>query len=334
MLKFKISYSKKCKFVTINFLRMIRIGIIGTDRQLLSVITEIKAIYGIEITGCFSDNYNCTKEFSADSGIVPYPTLEALFRYVDAVIINFDVSWNVLLIAKCLKSFKHVFSVDAKSIKFKECEYLEKIAEESNVKFYPEFGNSILRVPEKLQESFLDFQYINIHHNLNYAQGGVVGERLSFALLQDLSSLLGICKTNVKRVNASGWNFCEPGLGMINARLDFENGSIINFMISSIVAPYKFQATLFTASIKAEMIFENGNGRIITHPISGGISENILISFSEGESLSHSISLFISSIHQKTDGLRALENQFRAIRINNIIREKINNFSSKNILYS
>jgi hypothetical protein len=334
LLKNEAAYPKKYMFVKTNFLKMIRIGILGSDKRLLTVCNQIKTLGDIELVGCYCEDYNCADTFSTSAGIVSFPTPDALFRYADAVIMNFDMAGNVPLIIKCLKNFKHVFSIDAHSVKYKDFEYLEKIAEESNVKFYPAFGTHNFNIPGKLYNSLSGFHYLNINHSVSCWPGVASDEKLFSALLQDLSFVMNLGTANIKRINANGWNLCGPGAGMLNARLDFDNGSMVNILIVNAIVAQQFQATCYNLSVRTDITIEEGIGRALLLPLTEGMPENILITMSPDEAMVQRVVSFIAAIRQNPDGLRALENQFKTIRVNYIIHEKINNFSSKNILYS
>jgi hypothetical protein len=321
-------------FAATNFLKMIRIGIIGSDKRLLTIIDLIKTLEDIEITGCCCENYNYTEESSTYTGILFYPTCEALFRYVDAVVINFDVAGNVPLIIKCLKNFKHVLSMDTQGIRHKDFEYLEKIAEESNVKFYPEFGEPIFKISEKLYSSLSGFHYMNIHHSIGCWPIVTGEEKIFSALLQNLSLLMNLTGANIKKISANGWNFCDPGSGMLNVKLDFDNGSITNMLIVNAIVLKQFHVVCYNASSKTDISIEKDIGHASILPLTEGMPENISITIPPNEAILQRLTLFISAIRQNSHGLKAIENQFKALRVNYIIHEKINNFSSKNILYS
>lgn len=309
----------------INFLGMIRIGIIGSDKRLLSVVDQIKAMENIRLTGFLSE-----EGISATAPCATgYVSIEELLYHIDAVLLSSDVSMNTELIERCLKKFKHVLAIDVRAISYERMAYLEKIAEESNVIFYPDFGETLISLPKTI--GLTQFCYAGIKHSINYYSEH---ENLSDILIQDINWILNLSGANIKKINASGWSFCNPGSGMLNVRLDFDNGSTANIVLENLAATKQFQASFYDTFTKTNISFEGATGQVIVLSLKTGEAEGFTIAPSQGVSLLKALSLFISAIAQEIPGLRALEAQFKTIRVNNLVHERINSYSSKNILYS
>jgi len=96
-------------FVVTNFLTMTKIGIIGSDKYLFQLADLFRGIDGFELTGWFNDNYNDSAEISLPYNVIPYPTIEALFRYVDAIALNHEAIYDNLVIEKCLNTLSMFF---------------------------------------------------------------------------------------------------------------------------------------------------------------------------------------------------------------------------------
>ncbi|NJK94566.1 MAG: Gfo/Idh/MocA family oxidoreductase [Bacteroidales bacterium] len=122
-------------FVALNYLFMIKTGILGTSETANFYATILKNSDSFELTGCFSPDYDKAKTFAANFGQIAYPTAEALFKYADVLIIT-DFSPDFLNITtKALKNFKHVLVTNPFLAGLDEIQYLRKLSEESRVIF-------------------------------------------------------------------------------------------------------------------------------------------------------------------------------------------------------
>jgi len=320
-------------FVWINFLRMIKFGIIGSDRHLHQLAHLVKNTAEFELTGWYDDNFE--KGNTIDfPGLITYPSIDALFRYVDAVAISCKSDNPVYIVCKCLKHFKHVFLTDAQCLKYHDYNYILKIAEESNVKFYPEFGSFIPDKIENLIPNVKDVQFIDINHTFSLNEGICVDGRLSLALLRDINFITNFLKANVKKINANGWGFCEPGAGMLNAKIDFDNGASANLLLVNSIKPRQIQTVLYG---KSEIVRINSIDNIfqISHESltnwQVGCFEKI---YAADSFLQYELNLFISYIQNKPQGLCLVDNKCKSIKTTHLIHEKIDHIASSTIFYS
>ncbi|HEY4789317.1 MAG TPA: hypothetical protein VIH57_24875 [Bacteroidales bacterium] len=314
---------------------MIKIGIIGSDGHIQHLADLIKKNEDFELTGWYNDRCKDLEDAIFPDNFIEYPTLEALFRYVDSVVVNLKTVSDPTIITKCLKYFKHVFLTDAQYLKYDDFGYFEKIADESNVKFYPEFG----RLTSESIDSFLfglkDLLYIDINHTFSPNEGICSGGKLSLALLRDIDFLTNLIHANVKKVFANGWGFCEPGAGMMNARIDFDNASSANLLLINSIKPRQVHTVLYGKSMVTTIYAIDNIIKINQESLSSGMMINCFETIIPADnSLKQELILFASAIQQKNFGLRSIENKYKSIRIAHLIHEKINHFASINIFYS
>lgn len=321
-------------FVSINFLTMIKVGIIGQDSQLLHLPDLIVKQNNIELTGWYNENNVCTKIPLVSDNLIIYPTVEALFRYSDAIVISHQSITDITLVIKCLKHFKHVFLTDAQYLKYDDFIYLEKIAEESNVKFYPQFGSITFDSMHDLLDGLEDLLYIDINHTFSPQEGICVDGRFSLALLRDLYFLTDLIFARVKKVSANGWGFCEPGAGMLNAKIDFDNATSANLLLVNSNKPRQLQVVLYGKSVITRVNADDHLLRVTQETLNHGQINSFEKEITTASSLNNELKLFVAAIQQKPDGLRSLDNKYNSIRINHLIHEKINHFASINIFYS
>jgi hypothetical protein len=310
---------------------MIKIGIVGADKKILRLIDLIRTIEGVEITGYCMNN---EIDNSLNHNLLSYQTIEALFRYTDAVVLSHGPLKNVSIICKCLKHFKHVFLFGAQYLQYDDFTYLEKIAEESNVRFYPDFGTPASELLAGLCESLKDVQYIDLNHTFSATEGICDDGRLSLALLRDLNFLTDIVRVNIKKVTANGWGFCEPGAGMLNANIDFDNGAAANMLLVNSVKPRQLQIVLYGKSEIVRINLFDNTLKVTKESLTMGQTEDVEYKTSFDSAMKHEFKQFLSAIHSMPAGYRSIENKYSSMRMTHLIHEKINHFSSIGIFYS
>jgi hypothetical protein len=309
-----------------------KIGIIGTD-QLSHLITDlIKNIDGLEITGCYDSDYTLTKEFASLHQIVPYPTLEAFFRYVDAVVINLNPNDSHSVIENCLKHFKHLFLTGAQYLSYENYLRIEKIAEESNVKFYPEFGINIESNLHDIAKKCNDLLFININHTYTTCQAIYMNGLLPALILQDINLVLSINQANVKKINANGWSLNQQGIGILNAKLDFDNGTSSNLFILNSGHNEELKALLYYKSEIIQVDSVNDSVKITIKDYNDNQLDSFCHTLTRKDSLLHEIKhfqLFVQNQMTTTTG-----NKYKSIKVSHLIREKINHLTHSPIFYS
>lgn len=311
---------------------MTKIGIIGSGEPLVRLAELINTTNGFKLTGWSDGDHR--SDISFPKNVVLYPTLEALLRYVDSIVINHNNFEDISIISKCLKNFKHVFLIEAQNLKYDDFIYLEKIAEESNVRLYLEFGSLGFGILNDLHDTLKDFQYIDITHTFAPNEGICVGGRLSLALLRDLNFLTNLVSANVKKINANGWGFCEPGAGMLNVKIDFDNGTSANLLLVNSIKPRQIQAVLYGKSEIKRIIDSDNLIKVSKESLSHGQLDGFERIVSSEVLIKRELEMFLSAIQQKITGLRSIENKYKSIRMTHLIHEKVNYLASINVFYS
>ncbi|MDR1671847.1 MAG: Gfo/Idh/MocA family oxidoreductase [Bacteroidales bacterium] len=112
---------------------MIRIGIIGTDASSHLHAKVLLTGGAYEIVGCYAQDNRESMLFARKYRIVSYSSPDALFRYADAIDIAADFTGIVSLAEKSLKALKHVHIAHPHHLRWKDMQYLVRVAEESGV---------------------------------------------------------------------------------------------------------------------------------------------------------------------------------------------------------
>jgi hypothetical protein len=321
-------------FVQLNLLTIMRIGIIGSDPLTNHVTNLIKNTKGIDVTGCYDNDYAQTVNFAAHNRITPYSTFEAFLKYIDAIAININTHNSVEIIELCLKYFKHVFLTGAQHLSYKNYQKLEKIAEESNVRFYAVFDFNAELILNDVRNKYKDLVFISLNHNYPKGKGICIDRRISSIVIQDLKLIFSLIKANVKKANANCWCFEQPGEGILSARLDFDNGAATNLVLVNSGNTEERNITLYYKSEILTINFIDNVATITTKGCVQSLPKTVKLDLLQEEALLYEIKLFQSFVQNNSSHLHCFDDQHKCIKISHLIDEKINQFTSPYIFYS
>ncbi|MDP4208803.1 MAG: hypothetical protein Q8928_08330 [Bacteroidota bacterium] len=312
---------------------MIKIGIIGTDSKVFQAGKLVRNIEGFQVSGCYGDESLMLKEQADLYQFEVFDSCGSLSEKSDAVIINAGTPDYFNIISNCLRNFKHVFVVDANCLRQPDFVYYQKLAEESNVCFYPEFGFKGASVLDVLSEYKADLQFVDIRHSLGGSNKLRFGSSLSSLLINDLTFLYGVTHANVQRVNANGWNFNPAGTGMISARFDFDNAVLANLLVLNSGSCEDFQMVLYTRSVLVKVLCAEEKFIISRESLSGTKMESTGMEVSSAIALKRELQLFLMSVNNDLLMTR-LDVKGQALRTSFLIQEKINQLISPDIFSS
>lgn len=320
-------------FVRPNRLIMIKIGIIGTDSKVFQAGKLARNLEGFQMSGCYGDDSLKLKELADLYQFEMFDSYASLCEKSDAVIVNAGIADSFTIIGNCLRNFKHVFVVDANCLRQPDFVYYQKLAEESNVWFYPEFGFKGDPVLDVLSEYEADLQFVDIRHSLGGRNKLRFGSSLSSLLLNDLTFLYGVTHANVQRVNANGWNFNPAGTGMISARFDFDSAVLANLLVLNSGSREDFQMVLYTRSFLVKVFCTEDKFIISRESFSGTKMESTEMEVSSAIALKRELQLFLIAVNNDLLMTR-LDVKEQVLRTSFFIQEKINQLISSDIFSS
>jgi len=219
-------------FVWLKHLLMIKTGILGTSETAQQFAEILKKSDKYELTGCCSPDYSKTKAFAAQFELVAYPTVEALFKYTDALIIT-DFSPDFISSSeKSLKNFKHILITNPFLAGIEEIGYLRKLSEESRVIFQiaGNFHYQSLLASQSIDASF----FADLRHTFKEGSNICTGFKFMEFLLYDISLLLFLLKGAPKKISTAAWDMKGNNPDLMSARLELDNGHTANILLSQV----------------------------------------------------------------------------------------------------
>ncbi len=210
---------------------MIKVGIVGIDAvaQMHTGILLTNNHY--EIAGCYAPDNRESMVFARQFRLVSYSSLEALFKYTDAIDIAGSFPEMMTLAEKSLKAMKHVYIAQPHHLSLSEVQHLVKLANESGVVLQLGAGYRYCPVYEELAEIKQQPRFVEIKHQIRRRNDEDLLIQLNTELTNDLDMVTGILHTSVRKMDIKSWAKPEGGPDLLNCRLECENGCSVNMLV-------------------------------------------------------------------------------------------------------
>ncbi len=298
-------------FVRLKYLFMIKTGILGTSETTNFYAHILSKLEGVELTGCYSPDYNKTKTFAAQFNLVSYPSVEALFNYTEALVIT-DFSPDFLSTTeKAIKNFKHILITNPFLAGLDEIQHLRKLSEESGVLMQIAGGFRFYEILNQFEgrNCFL----ADLKHAFGSCNNMWCGAKFMEHLLNDISLQLLILKGIPKRININSWEVNGNERGVVSVRMELDNGAVGNLLVNQFEEQNVLQANMFT--IEGESVFQVD----LTKSMSGANYDDIIV---------HELHHFGQSIKNSYSSTVHNDIMFQALELAHRIKSKsIQNFA-------
>jgi predicted dehydrogenase len=303
---------------------MIKLGIIGQPLSIISHLPASDHLNEITWTGFFSENA-CEPE-----GFIPLMcnirNAEHLVSSSDALIISESKSEYYNLAVMALKHARHLFLPVTLVQTVAEANKLIKLANEANV---------ILKVhkpgifPPDFKKQFAfngEIWLIELHHYARVTEDNP-GKSLFYNLLHNLDFILGLTRSNVVSMKATGLNMLSSGVDIVNARIDFDNGcsATMTCNCASVRDEHVGTIVLKDKIMRVDFIREDAVVWNVTRSdqINGTITTD-KISFQHGNDLTESLLSFITLLNDKNRLLVNSEDGFKSFILATKIMDRVN----------
>ncbi|MQY78177.1 MAG: hypothetical protein GH151_03155 [Bacteroidetes bacterium] len=217
-----------------QYKNMIKIGVIGLKRSGTGEIKKIKKSGGFQITGIFDPDFIYAKKVSSQLSVPFYESPDDLIAQCDAIIFSLPADNHFNLLIQTLKCSKHLLIKNPLSISLESANELVKLTREANVvvqlgnteRMNPAFKASLKYIKNPV---FIDIQ--------RYSKPGkYINEKelILDLLFKDIDIVTSLYRSNIKKVNAIGVSIGGEKVDIVNARLEFDNGSVAMLTLNSV----------------------------------------------------------------------------------------------------
>src|SRR5690554_3387139 len=320
----------------------LKTGVIGTGHLGKLHIKMFKEINNCELIGIFDTNLLQSETAAKEFQVNYFKDEQELLDKVDAVSIAVTTSAHYEVALRCLIQDKHIFIEKPITSKINEAEELVKIAKEKNLNIQvghiERFNPPIISVEKYISSPV----FIESDRLSQFNPRGTDVAVVLDLMIHDIDIILSFIKSNVKKIDANGVAVVSDNFDIANARIEFENGAVANVTASRISQKKMRKMRIFQKNTYIALDFVTGASEVyrlqeVDENVSSGISfgeigvgdkKKRLIyeqpQISEVNALKYELQLFINSVLEKTKPVVSGEDGLRALKIADIIINKIN----------
>lgn len=221
-------------FANVNFLTMVKIGVIGAGHLGKIHLRCLKNIPDFELVGFYDTDDTNAARVEEEFGIKRFASAEELMLAVDAVDIVTPTLSHFELASRAMKASKHVFIEKPLTETLEEARELLELSYEANVKIQVGHVERFNPAFLKAQEYDLKPMFIETHRLAEFNPRGTDVSVVLDLMIHDIDITLSVVKSNVKSIQASGVNVVSDTPDIANARIEFDNGCVANITASRI----------------------------------------------------------------------------------------------------
>ncbi len=305
---------------------MIQIGIAGANDFSKRHIEKLVELKEFDLVGFYDHDSASAKLIEEKYKLVRFDTYEDLINKVEAVDILTPVGSHYQFASQAIRKCKHVFVNQILSENLEEAKELNELADEANIqlhvshhdKFHPNYQmlKRLLDNPFYIECARFDESIIN------YSTENLVFD----LLLNELELILSLVKANVKRIRATGASLHHSHIDFINARIEFDNGCVLNMVCGNFKSEQKNVVRFFQKNRTYNLNLDNFKVSMLNASVPEQAEQELNIAKTKNlsEMIKRELSYFASSISNHSLNLRTHYNNFQSLEVAHEIIDKLN----------
>lgn len=242
---------------------MLKIGVFGVGHLGKFHLNNWKEIKDIELVGFYDPGDDVSQEVSEKYQLARFIDAERLMDAVDAVDIIAPTTAHHELCKMAIRKGKHVFVEKPLANTMDEAKELVKLVKESKVRL--QVGHVERFNPAYLAVKQLDISpmFIEVHRLAQFNPRGTEVSVILDLMIHDIDIILGMVKSDVKLISASGVAVMTDTPDIANVRIEFNNGCVANLTSSRISMKKMRKMRLFQKDAYIGIDFLNKKTEII-----------------------------------------------------------------------
>jgi hypothetical protein len=242
---------------------MLRIGLVGVGHLGKIHAKCINMTPELEFTGIYDINSAEAATVAEKYGVKVYPNLEELIRASDIVDVVTPTTTHFDIASKVLNMGKHLFIEKPLTHSVEEGEQLFKLQKQKGVKVavghVERFNPAFLA----LKSIPLDPGFIEGHRLSQFNPRGTDVSVVYDLMIHDLDIILKLVDSEVKEVRSKRVSILSNADDICNARIEFENGCVVNLTASRMSLKNMRKLRLFQADAYISIDFLEKASQII-----------------------------------------------------------------------
>jgi hypothetical protein len=305
---------------------MINVSITGSLSSIHRHLDVFSKIQDVCITGKWISSGSQESAFEADNGLTCAEP-KSILEKTDALIITDGGSFSNRLAIAALRNAKHVFLYPSVIRSLSEVNQLIKLAREANVLL--KCGNTGVDGITGLINVIQDIDAINMielqhYHNIS---NSCKSAKISEVLLSDMEIISSLIHSRNTSIKAKGLCMLTSQPEIINARLEFDNGCVVNYNCNLVSAQNELLISIILKNriIKYNFLTNELTGWHLQHTISQSESPIFMDNFriERTDTLFNSLSEFFQLIKTGPAFLSVNDSGFEPVILTDRILEKV-----------
>ncbi|MCG9879290.1 MAG: Gfo/Idh/MocA family oxidoreductase [Bacteroidia bacterium] len=305
---------------------MINIGIVGANETSKRHIEKLIELKEFKLVGFYDHDSMSASMIQERYGIPRFEQYLDLVKSVDAVNILTPVGSHYQFASNAIRNCRHVFVKQVLSENLDEAKELNQLADEANIqlyvshheKFHPNYQTlkRLLDQPFYIESARFD---PNI---LNYSTENMVFD----LLLNELELVFNLVKARVKRVRATGASLHSQNVDFINARIEFDNGCVLNMVCGNFKSDQPNSIKFFQKNRTYNLNLDNFKISMLNSSVPEQVEHELNLAKSKNinDMIKRELSYFASSISNHSLNLRTHYDNYQTLEVAHEIIDKLN----------
>ncbi len=242
---------------------MLKIGVLGCGHLGKIHIKCIRMIDSYELVGIYDTNKKVALKLSEEYGIKCFDSAEELIAAVDVADIVTPTVSHFDIAKKVIEGGKHFFIEKPITHTLEEantlCDLVKKNSVKVQVGHVERFNPALLAIEDKN----IDPMFVEVHRLSMFNPRGTDVSVVLDLMIHDLDIILKLIPHKVIKIEASGVAIVSNSADIANARIEFENGAIVNITASRISMKNMRKLRVFQSDAYLSLDFLNKKTEIV-----------------------------------------------------------------------
>jgi|GEM_PF-1208818 len=309
---------------------MIKIGILGGEANGSNAIDIIRRIPSFRLVGFYDPDPVRREMLGRTCHLHSFSDPEMLTGVADAIDITGPLCQYPSAFRQAIRESKHVFLHNPYTGKAQVLRELLKLIGEAR-------GIVQVSQPNRFNPAFLAAcpyirtpGYMEFQRKIPFQRAGNTQSLVLQYLMHDIDLAMYLTRSNIRKSSVSGVRLVSGKPDLVEARLEFENGCVANFMINRVGQEQSHTCHLYQTgmTIRIDLLRQTAEIQHLKNAESGTVSgariatEQLLVTPSDP--LADELMSFHTSIHSRQSPQVNLEDAFRALEVSLDLQERLN----------
>ena len=242
---------------------MLKVGVIGAGYLGKKHLKIVENSSFFDLIGFYDENENTKENLSKNSNYVSFDQIDSLIDATDIIIIVTPTLSHFDLAKKVIKAKKHVF------IEKPICSTVEQAYQlidlENKNKVFGQVGHVERFNPafEAIKSSIGSPQFIEAQRFAEFNPRGTDVSVVLDLMIHDIDIVLSVVKSEIEKIDASGFSVISETPDICNARIKFKNGCVANLTANRVSLKKIRKTRFFLNNSYVEINYLTQNAEIV-----------------------------------------------------------------------